>query len=148
MSREEWGNVRSLAGFLTTSPTGSHCTSCAFAENLCLFFALPQRIGEEKALRGPIPLRTPQRTNVAALSLRSCLREVLHLQILRRCFKEKHRHGRRTRQAKEKVFAICDEPYFNIIYQQTGGASPSPTKTARIFAFSACRAWCKMARDE
>ncbi|MBR5798308.1 MAG: hypothetical protein IKY29_05080, partial [Clostridia bacterium] len=71
----------------------------------------------------------------------SCLRENMHLQLLRRCFKEKHRHGRRTRQAKEKVFDICDAPYFNIIYQQTGGPRPSPTKTARIFAFSACRAW-------
>ena len=88
-----------------------------------------------------MPLRTPQRANVAALSLRSCLREVLHLQILRRCFQEKHRHGRRTRQAKEKVFAICGAPYFNIIYQQTGGASPSPTKIATPFAIPACRAW-------
>ena len=109
--------------------------------SVCSFFLMRERTNQERALRGRIPLRTPQRANVAALPLRSCLRENMHLQLLRRCFKEKHRHGRRTRQAKEKGFAICDAPYFNIIYQQTGGPRPSPTKTARIFAFSVCRAW-------
>ena len=94
-----------------------------------------------------MPLRTPQRANVATLSLRSCLREVLHLQILRRCFKEKHRHGRRTRQAKEKVFAICDAPYFNIIYQQTGGASPSPTEISTFLLSPPAARGGKMAGD-
>ena len=76
-----------------------------------------------------MPLRTPQRTNVAALSLRSCLREVLHLQSLRRCFKEKHRHGRGTRQAKAKYFAACNAPCVSKIFNKND------------FAFSPCRAW-------
>ena len=59
------------------------CLRHALADNRCLFFALPQRIGEEKALKGLMPLRNPQRANDAALSLRSCLREVEHIQTLR-----------------------------------------------------------------
>jgi hypothetical protein len=54
---------------------------------------LPQRIGEEKALRGLMPLRTPQREKVASLSLCSFFREVEHLQLLRVRLKESRTHG-------------------------------------------------------
>ena len=59
---------------------------------LCLFFALPQRIGEEKALRG-LPLRTPRACAVAGEINLAARRKSRQLQLLRRCFKEKHRHG-------------------------------------------------------
>ena len=59
------------------------CLRHALADVLCLFFALPQRIGEEKAPRGLIPLGTPQCEKVAALSLCSSFRKSEHLQLLR-----------------------------------------------------------------
>ena len=70
---------------------------------LCLFFALPQRIGEEKALRGLMPLRTPQREKVASLSLCSSFREVEHLQLLRVRLKESRTHGSNTQAPKQKI---------------------------------------------
>ena len=112
----------------------------------CSFFATRQRTNQESAPKAAA-FGNPQRTNVAALALRSCLREVLHLQILCRCFKEKHRHGRRTRQAKEKVFAICDAPYFNIIYQQTGGPRPSPTEISTFLLSPPAARGGRMAGD-
>ena len=102
----------------------SHCTACALAESLCLFFALPQRIGEENrfrqaeiasllvgyrkqaniaALRGK-PLRTPRRVFVgAALSLRATRREVFKIQPLRARLKESLAHSR----AKAFAFLPC-----------------------------------------
>ena len=67
MSREEWGDVRGLAKVFTTFSLDARTASRRAVQFLCLFFALPQRIGEEKALRGLIPLRTPEREKVAAL---------------------------------------------------------------------------------
>ena len=42
---------------LPLQPRPASRARCA---DLCLFFALPQRIGEEKALKGLMPLRNPQ----------------------------------------------------------------------------------------
>jgi len=60
-------DVKSLAKPSATSPLYARTASRRAVQFLCLFFALPQRIGEEKALRGLIPLRTPEREKVAAL---------------------------------------------------------------------------------
>jgi|GEM_PF-2396155 len=60
-----------------------------------------------------MPFGFPQRANVASLSLRSYLRKVIRLQTLRRCFKEKHRHGRRTQDVIAIIFALCNEPYIS-----------------------------------
>ena len=134
----------SFAEISATSPFVCRRTTRGGAR--IVLFAARQK-GRKNAPKGLMPFGFPQRANVAALSLRSCLREVLHLQILRRCFKGKHRHRRRTRQAKEKVFAICDAPYFNIIYQQTGGASPSPTEISTFLLSPPAARGGKMAGD-
>ena len=76
---------------------------------LCLFFALPQRIGEEKALRG-LPLRTPSACAVAGEINLAARRKSRHLQILRRCFKEKHRHGSDTDFAFVRCVSSCLSP--------------------------------------
>ena len=59
---------------------------------LCLFFALPQRIGEEKALRG-LPLRTPSACAVAGEINLAARRKKLHLQLLRLQVKKTCKHG-------------------------------------------------------
>jgi hypothetical protein len=48
----------------------------------CLFFALSQRIGEEKTLKGLMPLRNPQNFALS-LSFGGYQKEILHLQFLR-----------------------------------------------------------------
>ena len=40
------------------------------------------------------------------------------------------------KQAIANLFANCYAPYFNIIYQQTGGASPSPTEISTFLLSS------------
>ena len=59
---------------------------------LCLFFALPQRIGEEKALRG-LPLRTPRACAVAGEINLAARRKKLQLQILCLQVKKTCKHG-------------------------------------------------------
>ncbi|MBR5798184.1 MAG: hypothetical protein IKY29_04455, partial [Clostridia bacterium] len=62
---------------------------------------------EPKAL----PLETVcARANDAALSLCSCLREVVYFQTLRSHFKEKCERGRRPHQAKASLFAAFNAP--------------------------------------
>ena len=48
----------------------------------CLFFALSQRIGEEKTLKGLMPLRNPQKFSLS-LSFGGYQKAILHLQLLR-----------------------------------------------------------------
>ena len=61
----------------------------------CLFFALPQRIGEEKAPKGLMPFGNPQRVLVgAALSLRAPRREDMKFQRLRMRIKKIRIHFR------------------------------------------------------
>ena len=80
------------------------CLRHALADVLCLFFALPQRIGEEKAPRGLIPLGTPQRVLVgAALPLRATRREDMKFQRLRARLKKSRAHFR----AKAFALYIC-----------------------------------------
>ena len=76
---------------------------------LCLFFALPQRIGEEKALRG-LPLRTPSACAVAGEINLAARRKSRQLQILRRCFKQKHRHGSCSDVAFVRGVSFCIFP--------------------------------------
>ena len=59
---------------------------------LCLFFALPQRIGEEKALRG-LPLRTPRACAVAGEITLAARRKSRQLQLLRVRLKKSRTHG-------------------------------------------------------
>jgi hypothetical protein len=69
---------------------------------------LPQRIGEEKASRGK-PLETPY-MRAKTVARQPCFCEVEHIQILRSHFDGKCEHGRRTQQAKARIFDICDAP--------------------------------------
>jgi hypothetical protein len=67
----------------------------SFARALCWFDAISLSLNKEMAKenqpRGLIPLGTPERANVAALSLRSYLREGEHIQTLRPRFDGKTR---------------------------------------------------------
>ena len=62
-----------------------------------------------------MPLRTLQREKVAALSLCSSFREVLHLQLLRARLKESRTHGSRTQARKQKDLLSFTAPQFNLI---------------------------------
>ena len=56
-----------------------------------------------------------QREKVAALSLCSSFREVLHLQLLRARLKESRTHGNRTQPQKQKDLLSFTAPQFNLI---------------------------------
>jgi len=62
------------------------------------------------APKGLMPFGFPQRANVAALSLRSCLREGLHLQLLRLQVKETCKHERRTQAKRQKLLLSATHP--------------------------------------
>ena len=83
--------------------------ACAVRQR-CPFFVVPQRNGERKSAKGPNALWKPAARKVVPLSLHSFFRESKHLQLLRRRFKEKRRHGRRTQRAKANALTICDAP--------------------------------------
>ena len=67
--------------FLTTAPTDGRDTTRRAVRG-CLFFALSQRIGEEKTLKGLMPLRNPQKFSLS-LSFGGYQKAILHLQLLR-----------------------------------------------------------------
>jgi len=69
-----------------------------------------KEMAKEKEPKGLMPFGYPQRANVAALSLRSCLREGLHLQLLRWRFKEKRQHGSRTQAKRQKLLPSATHP--------------------------------------
>ena len=80
------------------SPTNARTAYLNFVElgaALCRFDAISLSLNKEMAKenqpRGLIPLGTPERANVAALSLRSYLREGEHIQTLRPRFDGKTR---------------------------------------------------------
>ena len=62
------------------------------------------------APRGLIPLGFPQRTNVATLSLRSCLREVLHFQLLRLQVKETCKHEDARKRSSKSFCQLLRTP--------------------------------------
>ena len=76
---------------------------------LCLFFALPQRIGEEKALRG-LPLRTPRACTVAGEINLAARRKSRHLQSLRARLKESRTHGSCSDVAFVRGVSFCFFP--------------------------------------
>ena len=76
--------------------TASHSATSLRAfgvRSLCSFFAARQRMNQESAPKGLMPFGFPQRANIATLSLRSYLREILHFQLLRLQVKETCKHG-------------------------------------------------------
>ena len=73
---------------------------------LCLFFALPQRIGEEKALRG-LPLRTPSACAVAGEINLAARRKSRQLQLLRLQVQKTCKHGSFTDFAFAKNDSFC-----------------------------------------
>ena len=73
---------------------------------LCLFFALPQRIGEEKALRG-LPLRTPSACAVAGEITLAARRKSRQLQLLRLQVQKTCKHGSCTDVAFANDVSFC-----------------------------------------
>ena len=69
-----------------------------------------KEMAKEKEPTGLMPFGNPQRANVAALSLRSYLREGKRLQLLRWRFKEKRQHGSRTQAKKKKLLLSATRP--------------------------------------
>jgi hypothetical protein len=74
----------------------------------------------KKADQGVPPWDPNERANGATLSLRSYLREVLHIQTLRSHFKEKCEHERYTHAATARTFAKCDAPCDRLKFKQDG----------------------------
>ena len=72
-----------------SSPTDAHPVPSARVRcsYLCLFFALSQRIGEEKTLKGLMPLRNPQDLPLS-LSFGGYQKALWHLQFLRQRIKD------------------------------------------------------------
>ena len=81
----------------------------------CSFFLIRERTNQERGPRDLMSLGTLQREKVAALSLCSSFREVLHLQLLRARLKESRTHGSRTQARKQKDLLSFTAPQFNLI---------------------------------
>ena len=120
-------NGEEAFGFFTTSSTGKrkhefHATSPFDAHTARLRRALSglrfdaislsfhKGMAKEREPKA-LPLETVcARANDAALSLCSCLREMVYFQTLRSHFKEKCERGRRPHQAKASLFAAFNAP--------------------------------------
>ena len=76
---------------------------------LCLFFALPQRIGEERALR-ELPLRTPSACAVAGEINLAARRKSRQLQILRLQVQKTCKHGSCSDVAFVRGVSFCIFP--------------------------------------
>jgi len=106
--------------------TASHSATSLRAfgvRSLCSFFAARQRMNQESAPKGLMPFGFPQRANIATLSLRSYLREILHFQLLRLQVKETCKHGSSTQIAKQK-FMLSATPPVQLIFKQKRFRSP------------------------
>jgi len=98
-----------------------------------------------------MPFGYPQRANVAALSLRSYLRGVEHIQLLRWRFKEKRQHGSRTQAKQKKLLPTATHSgstkflakrfCFLRLPPKRAVEAPAPTEKEKTFSSSACRAW-------
>ena len=93
----------------------------ALAGRGCSFFLLRERTNQERGLRG-LPLRTPSACAVAGAACRAARRKSRQLQLLRRCFKEKHRHGSCTDFAFAKNNSFCLFPWERQNFKQNGKA--------------------------
>ena len=90
--------------FTVCADIRSHCTSCALADSECLFFALSQRIGEEKTPRRS-PLDPPWfAPKLLTLPRHQCFGGVEQIRILRSHFD--------TKMRTRKWHAPCDCKFF------------------------------------
>ena len=98
-----------------------------------------------------MPFGYPQRANVAALSLRSYLRESKHLQLLRLQVKETCKHERGTQAQKQRLLPSATHPCPTNFLSKTSCLlrlppkraveAPAPTEKEKTFSSFACRSW-------